>query len=142
MAEEVRAGGAGLVGASQQLHVGLLQGTAAFFAVAVRAGTHQILPLVLSPVVTWDNVIHGQVPGLTATVLASVAIPPEDLSLGELHPGARPPDHIAQLDYRRAQEGGGRSADDPSAILQDLGLAHHHQGDGPLDVADMQRFVV
>jgi len=105
--------------------MGLLEGSATLSTVAGRAGAHQVLPLVAAPMVAWDNVIHRQVLGLPATILAGVIITSEDLFLGEFHPGARPFDHIHQLDHRGAQEGGGRSTDDPSAILQNLGLAHH-----------------
>jgi hypothetical protein len=96
----------------------------------------------LPSVVAWDDVIYCQVPGLATAILAGVVISPEDLFLGELHPGARPPDHVAQLYHRRAQKRGGRRADDPTAVLQDLGLAHHDQSDSPLDIANIQRFVV
>jgi hypothetical protein len=32
--------------------------------------------------------------------------------------------------------------DDPSDIFQNLGFTHHDQDNSPLDVADVQRFVV
>jgi hypothetical protein len=141
-AEEVTARGARLVGALQQPHVGLSERAAALPVVAGRARAHQVFPMVLSPIVAWEDVIHGQVLCLLAAILAGVVISPEDLFLGELHPGARPPDQVDQLYHRGAQESSGRGVDDPSAVLQNVGLAHHDQGDSPLDVADVQRFVV
>jgi len=141
-AEEVIACGAGLVRMLQQPHVGLPESSAALSTVAVWAGAHQVLPMMLSRIVAWDDVIHGQVLCLTTALLAGVVISPEDLFLSELHPRARPPDHIDQLYHRGAQKGGGRGTDDPPAVLQNVGLTDHDQGHGPLDVADVQRFVV
>jgi len=122
--------------------VGFLKSSAALPAVALGAGAHQIVPAVLASVMARDNVVYRQVSRLTTTVLASIVIPSKDLFLGELYPGARPLDHIAQLDHRGALKSGRRSADNPSAILQNLGFAHYNQGDSPFDIADVQRFVV
>jgi hypothetical protein len=119
-----------------------LESPAALSAIAVWAGAHQVFPIVLASVVAWDNVVYGQVLGLMTTVLAGVVISSENLFLSELNPGAGPPDYGGQLYHRRAQKGSGGGADDSAAILQDLGLTHHDQVHGPLDVADVERFVV
>jgi len=58
-AKEVTAGGAGLAGALQQPHVGLLESPAALPVVAGRARAHQVFPIVLPSMVAWDEVIYG-----------------------------------------------------------------------------------
>ena len=82
----------------QQVHVHFPQLPSAFAVVAARAGRHYIGPDVLPAQVFGQHVVHRQVAGVPAAVLAGIAVPPEYLPAGLFDLQARPVDHFIQPD--------------------------------------------
>jgi hypothetical protein len=100
------------------------------------------MPGVLSALVTGDDVVDGELPGLSSTILTGVAVPPEDLFAQKLDLGSGTPDHVVEANHGGAREDGSGSMDPPPPVLDDLGLAQKDQHHSSLGVTHVQRFVI
>ena len=129
-------------GLTDELHVCFLRGAAGFAVVAILAGGHYVLPVVLAAPIAGEDVVQGEVSRLASAVLAGVAVTQEDIAAAETSPGPRPSDYIDQANngWDFKNEGGATQIAPP--VLQHLGFASVHQDEGTTSIAYVERLVI
>jgi hypothetical protein len=85
----------------QQLHVYFLHPAPTLAMVAVRAGSHNVCPNVLTAQMSWGYMIHSQIPLTLPTILASIIVPAKHLAASQLDVRTRPMNLVFQPDHRR-----------------------------------------
>lgn len=100
--KQVATGRFRLHGLAQEPHLRLSQAFASLVAIAAWAGANQVDPDMLAAPVARNDMIHGKVVRLPATVLAGVVISPKDLPAAETNARNGAPDHVLQPDDRRS----------------------------------------
>lgn len=88
------------------------------------------------------NMIHREIMGTAAAVLAGMIIASQDLSFCQAHMGSRSAHQVAQLDDGWHVEDGRRTANRAAAIEQYFCFSSENQGQRPLRAADIERFEV
>ncbi len=80
----------------------LVEGAAALFVVAGRAGGNQVAPGVLAAFAAWGYMVESEVAGAEAAVLTSVVVAQEDFATGEWDTAIWTAHHVLKADYRWA----------------------------------------
>jgi hypothetical protein len=86
--------------------------------------------------------IHRRLGGMPTTVLACIAIPPENFGFIQLDSRARALNHLAQADDGRAGKGCGNSSDHPAAVEHQRRFIIQYQANCPADVADVDGLII
>ncbi len=107
----------------QQPHPCFIRRTSAFAPVAGNAGADHIVPGVLSTSTPWNNMVQGELPGLTATILTGVLVTVKYLRSAQLSLMSRTGNHIDKPDYRRYLKYAIGGVELTSIVFQHFGLA-------------------
>ena len=127
---------------TQQVHLGLFNRPPSLAVVAVRAGSHEICPGMLSPKMAWDYMVNREGLHMLATVLADEIIPAQNLPLGQLDLWTGAANHLFKADNRGTREYLPDSLDLSSPIQDHGGFSIDDEGDSPAGIADIDRFKV
>ena len=110
--------------------------------VAIGTSGDDVGPGMGTPQMFGLDVVDGQIPRLTSTILAGVIIAPKDLPACHFHAGARFMHHLLQANNGWFGKGITDGVDDAAAVLNQRCLIQDHQADSAAHIAHVDWFVV
>jgi hypothetical protein len=109
------------------MHLRLFNRPPTFTMIAMGAGSHQVVPGMVTPQVAWNDVVNREVRYMLTAILAGIVIPPQDFALGQLNLGSRAVDHLFQADDGRAREDLPNGLNLTASIQDQAGFPINHQ---------------
>jgi len=129
-------------GLADKAHSRLSRGTSRLTPIARDTGANYVVPRMPTAPIAGNNVVHGEIPPVPTTILASISIAAENLKPGQSRLLPRPLYHIEEADHGGEREDLVSGPNLTGIVLHHLSLAPVEQNHRPPSLADIEGIII